>query len=76
MPHYTFQVYPASAGEPERTVQRLENDEVAVHVARRMLGIGRTSVGVGRGVGEEIEWLGAWETQSRRAAWRDAGGGS
>lgn len=73
MPQYTFHVDPASGGEPDRIVQALENDEVAVHVARRMLGVGRASVRVGRGAGEAVAWIGAWETQSRRAAWRDEG---
>jgi len=71
MPQYTFQVAPASDGAPDRIVQSLENDEVAVHVARRLLSVGCASVRVGRGAGEGIDWLGAWESQSRRAAWRD-----
>lgn len=71
MPQYTFHVDPTGEDAPERRVQALENDEVAVHVARRMLGAGPTRVRVGRGAGESVQWLGAWETQSRRAEWRD-----
>jgi hypothetical protein len=73
MPQYTFRIDPAPAGEPESVTQILENDEVAVHVARRMLGAQRACMRVGRGAGEAIEWLGAWEAQSRHAAWRNEG---
>jgi hypothetical protein len=72
MPQYTFRFDPAPEDRPDHLVQALENDEVAVHVARRMLGPnGR--VRVGRGAGEGVEWLGAWEAQSRSASWRDQG---
>jgi hypothetical protein len=71
MPQYIFRLDPASEDDADAIVQTLENDEVAVHVARRMLDVGRASVRVGRGAGEAVQWLGAWETQSRRAAWRD-----
>jgi hypothetical protein len=73
MPQYTFHLDPAPEDEADPIVQVLENDEVAVHAARRMLGVGRICVRVGRGAGEAVEWLGAWETQSRCAAWRDEG---
>jgi hypothetical protein len=75
MPQYTFHVDPMSGGEPSRVVKVLENDEVAVHVARRMLGVDGACVRVGRGAGEDVKWLGAWEAQSRRAAWREEGDG-
>lgn len=73
MPQYIFRLDFAAAGEPETIIQVLENDEVAVHVARRMLGARRACMHVGRGSGEAIEWLGAWEPQSRHVAWRDEG---
>lgn len=76
MPQYIFRLDPASEDGAEAIVQTLENDEVAVHVARRMLGVGRASVRVGRGAGEAVRWLGAWETRSRRAAWREEGEGA
>lgn len=71
MPQYTFRLDTAGTGEAETITQVLENDEVAVHVARRMLGARAARLRVGRGAGELVEWLGAWETQSRHAAWRD-----
>ncbi|CAN7442267.1 hypothetical protein LJR219_002883 [Phenylobacterium sp. LjRoot219] len=73
MPQYTFCIEPDSAGAPETTTEVFENDEVAVHVARRALGGRHASVRVGRGAGEAVEWIGAWRAGPRQAAWSDAG---
>lgn len=73
MPQYTFQTAPGPAGEPETTIEVFENDEVAVHVARRRLGARPASLRIGRGVGEAVEWIGAWLGGSRHVAWSDGG---
>lgn len=71
MPKYTFRIDPGPAGGSETTTEVFENDEVAVHVARRRLGTRQVSVQVGRGVGEAVRWIGAWQG-GRRVEWRDA----
>lgn len=73
MPQYTFHLEADPAGAPETTTAVFENDEVAVHVARRTLGTRRASVRVGRGAGEAVEWIGAWQAGPLQVAWSDAG---
>lgn len=73
MPQYTFRIDPGATGGPETTTEVFENDEVAVHVARRTLGARQASLRVGRGVGEAVEWIGAWLVGPRHVAWSDGG---
>jgi hypothetical protein len=70
MPQYTFRIDVGAAGEPETTTEVFENDEVAVHVARRRLGARAAALQVGRGVGEAVRWIGVWQG-GRRGEWRD-----
>jgi len=70
MPQYTFRIDPGSGGEPETAIEVFENDEVAVHVARRRLGARRATLQVGRGAGEAVQWIGAWRG-GRHVEWRD-----
>lgn len=71
MPQYTFRIEPGSAGGgPELITEVFENDEVAVHVARRRLGARDAALHVGRGAGDSVEWIGAWRG-GRHVAWSD-----
>ena len=73
MPRYTFRLESADDEEPQTDSQALENDEVAVHVARRMMGPRHRSIRVGREAGHAVEWLGAWDLREREVAWRSEG---
>lgn len=70
MPQYTFRIDAGAAGGPETTTEVFENDEVAVHVARRRLGARRATLQVGLGTGEAVRWIGAWQG-GRHVEWRD-----
>ena len=73
MPQYTFRIEAPTAEASETLVEEFENDEVAVHVARRRLGARRASLRVGRGVGDNVEWIGVWDAAARHAAWLEPG---
>jgi len=70
MPQYTFRIDAGGAGGPETTTETFENDEVAVHVARRRLGARPVALQVGRGAGEAVRWIGVWQG-GRHVEWRD-----
>ncbi len=71
MPQYTFRIDPAGEGEAEIRTETLENDEVAVHVGRRLLDARRAAVRVGRGVGDSVQWIGLWAAGGRHVAWSE-----
>jgi hypothetical protein len=67
---YTFDIPADDFHEGHRETRLLENDEVAVHVAARLLRQEHAAVLVGRGSGQDVEWLGSWEWQDGGPQWR------
>lgn len=69
MAEYTFNVEGDDLKTEHVQVRILEDDEAAVHVAARLLGPGHVAVSVGRGEGDAVEWLGAWDWCDGQPRW-------
>ena len=61
MPQYSFSLQHRDLEGEHLDVQELPGDQVAIDSAGQMLGPDHMAVSVGRGAGEDIEWLGAWD---------------
>lgn len=61
MAEYTFSVDGRDLGDERVETRVLENDKAAMDVGARTLGPQHQSVSVGRGSGDAVEWLGAWD---------------
>jgi hypothetical protein len=69
MAQYTFSIE-ADDLRTEHVEERAhESDEVAVRDAAKMLGPGHIAVSLGRGTGDEVEWLGAWDWCEGEPRW-------
>lgn len=66
---YTFSIEGDDLATEHLEVRVLENDVAAVVVAAKLLGPGHAAVSVGRGEGDAVEWLGAWDWCEGKPRW-------
>jgi hypothetical protein len=69
MPTYTFTLEGRDLAHERVTTEEYGDDAKALIGASNLLGPDTLSVSVARGIGDEVEWLGAWDWSDGRNCW-------
>jgi hypothetical protein len=69
MGDYTFTIEARELSGERSEILHYDNDADAIFSGRDMLAPSHLSVGVGRGVDDAVEWLGAWDWCDGKPRW-------
>ncbi|WP_374469636.1 hypothetical protein [Phenylobacterium sp.] len=69
MPAYTLVITDHASGAQVKTRSAWRDDAAAIQEVRQVLCVDNTSAAVGRGTGDDVAWLGAWEMKGGALTW-------